>query len=326
MLKDDIKNKKFQNIYLFYGSERYLIEVYKNRLKKSVFEDVDALMNYDYYTMDNYDESRIVDSLTTMPFMADYRMVVLDKLGFFEKKQEKKLQKIKEELLKIGEDVIVILMEESVDKRSKLFKSIKEKNGAHEFAYMNESALVTFIGTELKKKKKQISTKDASYLIETVGYEMHILDKEIGKLIDYTGEHEIVRKEDIDSICTKHIEGKIFELVDAIGNKNKKRALDLLSDMVEVKEPITRILFMVSRQMRILYETKIMVARRSSKEVISKELKVPPFVVNKLIRQSERFEIKQLKGAIKDLVEVEFLFKSGKIDLLTGLEMFIMEI
>ena len=48
-LKNDIKEKKFKNIYLFYGSEEYLKRIYIEKLKKELVTKETEIMNYDFF-------------------------------------------------------------------------------------------------------------------------------------------------------------------------------------------------------------------------------------------------------------------------------------
>ena len=49
--------------------------------------------------------------------------------------------------------------------------------------------------------------------------------------------------EDIEKLCTKSIKSRVFDLIDAISERNVDTALKLLNDMIILKEPFPKILF-----------------------------------------------------------------------------------
>ena len=73
---------------------------------------------------------------------------------------------------------------------------------------------------------------------------------ELEKLITYTMGQDIVTREDIEEICTTRTENKIFDMVRAVTERNQRRALDLYNDLLTLREPPMRILFLLSKQFR----------------------------------------------------------------------------
>lgn len=325
-LKEQLKNKTYSKYYLFTGEEKYLMDIYLKRFTESIFEGQDKMMNLDFFDQENKDIDKVEASLETLPFFATTRVVVLENLDLFNAKNKKINERLVEQLKKMTDATICFIVEDKIDKRNKLYKWIKEQGTVSEFDFLGEKELISFVGRELGKAEIKISTYDAKYFIETVGYELRMITKEVSKLIDYVGGNEIATKNDIDLICTKHLEAKIFELVDAVGNKNREKALFLYQDMIALKEPTTRILFMISRQITLIYQAKLLKQKRLSLSQMGKELKVPEFVVKKIIYQGEQFSFDNIKKTIKELVELEHDFKSGKMNLETGIELMILKL
>lgn len=324
-LKEAIKNNTFKSVYLFTGEEDYLIQLYVKRIREKVFEGQDAMMNLDQYTVDQKDFEPIIGSLETLPFFAEKRLVILWNMDLFNAKNKEKSNQLTEKLDQLGDTTICIIIEEKIDKRSKLYKKINAIGAVYEFKHLDEKALISYIGRRLSGGNLKISTADAKFLVDMVGYELNILEQELSKIIDYCHGQDIVSKSNIEQIATKHIEAKIFELVDAIGTKKREKALQLYQDMIYLKEPTTRILFMISRQMMLIYQIKLMLFAKKGQQQMASELKIPPFVVNKLIGQSKQFDMKTLRQILAKLLDLEYQFKQGKMDLTMGIEVFILE-
>ncbi len=325
-LKEQIKNKTFSNIYLFSGEEKYLIEIYQKRIVDSIFKGQDQMMNCDQFDQNNKDVDKIELSLETLPFFADKRVVLLKNLDLFNAKNKQSNERITDSLKKVSDTTVCIIIEDKIDKRNKLYKFIKSKGGFYEFGFQSEKELIQYVARELNRVNMKISTVDAKYFIDTVGYELRSIINEISKLIDYVGENTIVTKTDINDVCTKHLESKIFELVDAVGLKERERALLLYQDMLALKEPALKILFMISRQFTLIFQGKLLYKKRISNNHIAKELKIPEFVVRKVLSQGNQFSLDAIKEMIKELVDLEYSFKNGRINLETGIELMILKL
>lgn len=325
-LNHQIEERNFAPVYLFTGEEDYMIEFYTNRISKELFEGQDAMMNLDTFDHETKDIQGVLDSMETLPFFAPKRIVVLKHMGLFESKNKNKAEAILNQLKRTGETTVCIIIEAKVDKRSKLYKYVAKEGYVHEFGYLEERELIRFIARRLKRSGKKIGQSSATYFIQTVGYELNHVVKEIDKLIDYCMEEEVIEISDIQQVCTVHLESRIFALVDAIGMKNREEALRLYQDMMALREPETRILFMISRQLSLIYQAKILSEQRQTSQQMAKELKVPGFVANKLVQQSRHFTMDDLELALSSLVDAEYAFKSGGLELKTSIELLILQL
>jgi DNA polymerase-3 subunit delta len=88
---------------------------------------------------------------------------------------------------------------------------------------------------------------------------MNEILNEINKLVSYSGNREKIGILDVRKVCTKSIKSRIFDLTDAVAEKNRTKAFKILEDMVILKEPMPRILFMITRQLRHVLEMKLLI-------------------------------------------------------------------
>lgn len=88
---------------------------------------------------------------------------------------------------------------------------------------------------------------------------MENLEKELEKLFCYCMGKEEIEISDIEAICTTQITNKIFDMVEAVAMKNQKKALDYYYDLLALKEPPMRILYLLTRQFKLLLEVKDLV-------------------------------------------------------------------
>lgn len=308
-LKAMIKNNSVDRVLLFYGPEKYMKDFYLKKTVETIIGSGDLTMNYDVFSDMKTTMDTISDSLETMPFFADRRVVVLKDLDLTGK--NKYANDLAEMLTKISETTYIIIVEQEIDKRKKLYKAVKKTGHIVEFPYLGESELVKYIARGLGRNKIKISGVDARHMIHYIGGDMTVMHNEIEKLVGYIGDRDVVTKEDIEEICQKSVESKIFELVDCMGTNRRSRALKLYHDLLLSKQPANRVLFMLTRQFRLIYKSKLMSGEGFSQNDVAKKLKVQSFIVRKCIDQGRSFNIRSLESALEDALQTEIDIRTG---------------
>ena len=101
--------------------------------------------------------------------------------------------------------------------------------------------------------------------------------------LSHTMGKDVVTAEDIEEICTTRTENKIFDMVRAVTEKNQRKALDLYNDLLTLREPPMRILFLLSKQFRQMCLAKKMSVEGASQNEIATRLGVPSFAVRNLL-------------------------------------------
>lgn len=320
-LNEDIKSKEFKQVYLLYGEEAYLRRQYREKLQAALLDGGDA-MNSHYYEGKDISLGEVIDLAETMPFFASRRVIVLENTGLFKSGGEK----MAEYLTEPAETTYFVFVEREVDKRSRLYKQVQQSGRAVEFAIQDEKTLKRWIAGILKKENMQITEKNAEYFLEKVGTDMENIRAELEKLICYCMGKEVVEQEDIDSICTTRISNHIFDMVTAIGDKQTKKALTLYYDLLALKEPPMRILFLIARQCNTLLQVKQLKNKGFDNKKIGEKTGLPGFVAGKYVQQAAKFKEKELKKAVETCVEAEEAVKMGRMNDNMSVELLIMSV
>lgn len=318
-LEQDIKSGNFKNAYLICGEEEYLKLNYKNQLIKAIAgEDT---MNLALYEGKNIDINEVIDNAETFPFFAKYRLIVLEQSGLFKTGGEQ----LAEYMDKIPETTIFLFVEQDVDKRSKMYKAVKKNGYICEINRQSEKDIEVWAAKIFDYNGKKITKADMAYFIANVGTDMEILSQEIEKLISYAYDKNVINKNDIDAVCIKQLNVRIFDMIDAISVKNQQKTLDCYYELIAEKEPPMRILFMISRQFNLILQAKDLSARGMSKEQIAGAMGVQGFIASKSISQSRNFTVSELKAGLAESISTEELIKSGRMDENIGVEMLLVK-
>ena len=194
----------------------------------------------------------IIDLAETLPFFAERRLILMEDSGMFQDSSKELADYMKQ----ISPSACFVFVETEVDKRSKMYKAVKSAGRVVEFARQTDAVLTKWILSRIKREKKKITQRDMQRFLEKTGNDMENIEMELEKLLCYTLERDVITGEDVEAVCVTQTTGKIFEMVDNIAQKKQQEALELYYDLLALKEPPMRILFLIARQFRILLLAK----------------------------------------------------------------------
>lgn len=307
-IDEDIRSGQFLNVYLLYGSEHYLKQQYKEKLKQALSAPGDT-MNVKRFEGRGINPLAVIDLAETMPFFADHRLIIIEDSGFFKNGCEE----LANYLPDLPAATIIVFVESEIDKRGKLYKTANKIGRTVEFGEQGESLLTRWILGRLKREGKKITQPVLQLFLSKTGTDMGNIDKELEKLLCYTLHKEIINAEDVEAVCTTQVTNQIFEMVNAIGKRDQKRALAYYYDLLALKEAPMRILYLINRQFRILLDLKSMDRCGLDTKAMAAKAKIPPFAVRRSLEQASRFTSAELIQALNDGAQLETDSKTGNI-------------
>lgn len=307
-LQEDLKTGNFKHIYLLYGEEAYLVRQYRDRLRDSLCVEGDT-MNTSVFSGKDIRPASLIDLSETMPFFAERRVIFVENSGFFKKSPEDLATYLGE----LPETTYFIFVEEEVDKRGKMYKQVKKFGSVVEFKRQTDAVLMQWILGKLKKENKRITRPVMELFLDKTGTDMELITQELEKLLCYTMEKDVIEAADVEAICANQINGKIFDMVDAIGRKEQKKALDLYYDLLMLKEPAMRILYLVTRHFQILMQLRDMTGKGFDNKQMAAKAGVPEFAVRKYLGQAKSFSLAQLEEIVRASVQTDENIKTGQM-------------
>ena len=306
-LNQDIKTGEFKQIYLLYGEEAFLKNSYKNRLKEAIIGD--DTMNFARFEGKGLDVDELIRLADTMPFFAERRLILVEDSGFFKSASDALVQY----LPSMPDTTILLFVETEVDKRNRLYKKVKDMGYAAELNRQDSAQLARWAGGILTREQKKITKHTMELFLSIAGDDMENIRMELEKLISYTLGRDVITDEDVLAVCTVQVTNRIFEMVSAIVNRQPRKAMDLYEDLLTLKEPPMRILFLIARQFNQLLQVKDLMGKGMDKGTIASKLKMQPFVVGKTMPQARQFGREQILSYVEFCVETEEAVKSGRL-------------
>ena len=332
-----ILNKK--NIHLFFGEDDFTIAEEIKEAKKDFAEKFGALdvceVDWENGNLSEQEKlAQLQNGLLANSLFGSDKLLVFKNMLFSKNISSSGKEKIISKYLENPQDnVRLFLIESNLDKRKKIYKElvklekagqaeIKEftvpvdfqfgvwlqkivKKAGGEIEQEAVEALAISLGRGLTQKDKNRKIKQAYNLWEA--------SNEIGKLLNYCDGREIT-KDDVRFLIKSKVDMSIFNLIDNIGSKNKRKAVSLLNAQIDKGANEIYMLTMFVYQFRNLLKVKSLLNEGKSSFEIASETKMHPFVVQKSITQCQRFEMTDLKKIYKKLFDADLAIKTGKMN------------
>ncbi len=309
-LEARIKDKNISGVYLLYGEEEYDKNRYLEKIKKC-FESLELGVNY--FILDKTSIDMLADLIDNISFFGEKKLIVLKDAGL----------KINTALLEdLNKETTIVILQDSIDKRTSEWKYLNKNAMCIEFARLNEKNALSFTINTLKAYGIVVSDEIAAYLIECCTTDKLMLINEFKKITSYFEKGTVLTKEHIDKICVKTLSSKVFDMLDLAVNKKQSEAVKKLMELFDQKEQPIGISIMLFKQVKQMYLIKL--AEKEKIDNISTELNIHPFVYRKLKYAVNKYTEEQLERILKELSEYDEKSKIGEMDAEKGLIQIVM--
>lgn len=242
-------------------------------------------------------------------------------------------------------EIKIFFIEESLDKRKKIYKELLRlgKSGVaeiKEFSMPADFKFESWIKNRIEKFGGKIGKDALGALIISLGkglaqkdrsgkisqsYNLWEANNEIEKLVNYR-EGKQIEKEDVELLVKSKVDMNIFSLIDSISSKDKNKAALLLNKQIEEGLNENYILTMFVYQFRNLIKIKSLLDQGFANPQIAARTKMHPFVVQKTAWQCQKFEMENLKKIYQKLFDADLAIKTGKMNARLVLDLLVVSV
>lgn len=302
--------------YLFYGTKDFYIDEEVKKIKQS-FTDIN-ISQYDFKNDQNFN---FLDDAITISMFEEKKLIIVDNATFFIEKGYD-LKRLENYLTNPNTDTTIIFLihNETIDKRRKIYKLLKEKGKIIEFN--DDKSLTNFVKENFEDYK--IDNNLINLLIQRCGKNPNLLKEEIQNIKLYKDDDKQINKDDIINLTHKNVQGDIFTLTDYIISNKKDEALELYHKMLEKGEEPINILGFLASTVRIMYSSKELLKQGYTENMVAEELEVHPYRVKLGLKNGRKYDNKILLKYLNDFADLDYNIKSGIIDKNNAIDMFIL--
>lgn len=316
-------------IIFIYGEDSYSASERLKSMRDRFCEKFDASgMNVVEFGKSKLEIGEVAQAVQSPGFLSPKRMVIVrNLLSQITKKPD--AGPWVEQLKKTPEDTIVILFDETSEKKiekNEIFKQLTKTSGALSYSHplLSGSALSSWAVNFAKKLNLSITRNQIERIVALVGGDLWQLSSEFEKLAAYASGSP-VNDEAIDLLVKANFEDAMFDFVDAVALKQSKLALDLLESQRAAGSTDFHLFAMLARQIRLLIGARDVLDRnpRATKQDVADALGVHPFVAQKTLGQARQFTGERLTWLHGRLYEFDRAAKTGGGDMATFVDLLV---
>lgn len=260
---------------------------------------------------------RITESVQSLPFLAERKMVVLKNPSL----NKDFTEKFDIFLNAVTDSTDVLIVERKLDKRTSFYKQLQKKTEFTDFKILDVNGLIRYASEYAKDQGGVLSLGDARYLIDRVGLNQQTVQNEIDKLVLYSPR---VTRQSIELLTDQLPQSRIFDLLDAAFSGDMKRLLEIYRDQRAQSVEPQMIISMIIWQ---LYNFAIVkAAKGKTTQEIAKSAKLNPFVVEKTQAAARNMTLVRLRQLITELRVLDVRSKTTGIILDDALQYFLLHI
>jgi len=300
-------------LFFYYGEDsfraRQKIQAIIQKFKEKIDPAGHNIQELDGETLQADD---FFQAISVMGFLAAKKLIVIKNIfdnPRLKDWQDSLLDFLKKQKDTTDENYIIFWQTGLPDGRSKLYKHLGQLKFTEEFKSLSPSQLVVWIKKQVASLGKNISDGAVTLLIGYVGNNLWQLNQEINKLVNFADKD--ITGADVKILVEAKIDENIFNLVDALGRKDKALALKLIEDQLDSGVNHQYILAMINRQFRLLIKAKSLGAAASYPQALMPVLKIPKMVADKILTQSKLYTMADLKKIYAEILELDTKFKSS---------------
>ena len=305
-----LRNFRLYPCYFIFGTESYL----KDKALSAVIKKlkVDRSNDFDFTLLygDDTSANEILENLEMAPFMAEQRVVIIRN---FDNLKTSEMLRIAEYLNNPVSTSVLVLVSDKNDKRLKAFKIINKEAVVVECkAPYDFRDIQRWLTSEIKNKNVTMSQETINFFANYIEPDYLLAENELNKLILYQKGNPVISKEDVIECVGKSRSYSVFDLQNALGDKNLKKALIILDNLIENNESPILVINMLTSFFTIIWKIISLRKRHISDYDISNSYlpEVYHFFRKDYIQRAKNFDQSKIRLIFNKLLKTDINLKS----------------
>jgi DNA polymerase-3 subunit delta len=308
----DLKRGKLLPVYLFFGDEEYLVQEAVELIVNKVVDPASQDFNSNILYGKAASGAEVVQLCQTLPFMAERRLVVLKEVEAFKAGDL-------EELVAYLNDpspstCLVMVSHQSRYEKKAVLSAVEAHGAAVRFFALLDREMVPWIDSWVRSRGLSIQRDAAQYVWQTLGNDLLAIRNELQKAVIYIKERKTIGLEDVRAVVGDFREYSSFDLADALGRKDRERALLVLNRLVQEGEQPVGLLASIAWNFRRLLRAKSMEAGGASYDEIKRKLHIIFHQSAAFQEQMRQYTLEELEQAFAVMTRTDRALKSGGLN------------
>ena len=302
-----LRSQQIPELIFLSGQESYLVQRAARSVREAVLPGKDDFNDNQFYGKQATAEL-ILEAAMTYPVFAEKRLVTVKDAHQLPAAE---LEKLIPYLLQPVPETCLLFIADKIDQRRKFFQQFKKSGTLIEFKPLSEREVPRYIRQVLQQSNMRITNDGLDLFCLMVDGNLYEIHGELDKLLTYIGTTTLIEAKDVEAVVSRGRVESIFELGKAVGRGDVAKGLSLTMRLSAAGEAPLKILALLVRHFRQLWQVRELQVKKRPAEEIAKVAGVPFFVVDELIRQGKKFSRNDFQRAFELFVETDLAMKSS---------------
>jgi DNA polymerase III subunit delta len=292
-------------LYLFYGDESYLIEQAILRLRRRM---KGASVNIFYAGEDSLD--RVLEDWGASSLFATQTLVILKSAERLKAAERERLAKAAE--TRDATQPLVVCAHGRVDLRQQFFSLCAKTGFAAEFRPPFVNQMASWAQRLAREHEVKLSEDAAQLLGDLVGQDLFALATEIAKAAAFVFPANEIAVDDVRACVGDVHQYDAFSLADALGQRDRQKALSLLRRVLTNDNEALRILHALVGHFRRLWQVKDLLAGGTPESQIERITSLRGQRLRSLLSQSRLYSTNDLRRFVHTAAALDLTLKSSR--------------
>jgi len=315
IILDNLRKKIYHPVYLLQGEEPYYIDKISAYIEKNVLSEAEKGFNQTVFYGKDSEAQNIAESALRFPMMAEKQVIIVK-----EAQSLKKIDTLGSYAEKPLASTILVLnyKYKTLDARTKLVKAIKKNGVVFTSKKVYDYKIPAWIENYLGDREYSITPQAAQILTAYLGNDLGKVANELNKLIIAVKNKKKITPEDIEQNIGLSKDFNVFELQNALGEKNILKANQIINyfganeKLNPIQKTTANLYFYFSKLFMYHF------LKNKSEQNVAAELRVPPFFAKQYISAAKRYSPTKLYEIMGILREYDLKSKGMGVSGLVG--------
>ena len=310
-------------VYYFFGEDSFSLNIGLKAVEKAVLPFISSDFDKETFYGENKTISEVLDFASAFPFGSEKKLIIFKE---FEKVKDKK--NLSGYIRSPAEfTVLVLLHNGSVSGfKSEPFSSLIEKGYIFAAKELKGEHLISWIINYCEEEEKYLSKENAGLLVDIVGDARNLIESQLEKIFTFMGERKEISINDITSLSTELKEYNIFDLQNAVGKKDKARAVKIAYKLLEQGKEPTFIIFMLTRYFTGLTRINELREKKLPEKTAAGIVGTHPYYYKDYLNARNNFSDRDLFHASESLLKADLSIKTTSTDYKSVIALLLAEI
>jgi DNA polymerase-3 subunit delta len=318
-----IKKGNFNPVYYFFGEDSYSLSNALHKLEESFKPFLSSDFDKETIYAENRTLSEILGAAASFPFGSEKKLMIVREA---EKIKDKKA--LKDYALSPAEFTVLAFFHNGAitNLNTEPFKTFSANNFLFEAKELKGKNLIAWLISEAQEKGKKLSEENAQVLVDIVGENRSMLEDQLEKICIFLNQKKEITIEAIQQVSSELKQFNIFDLQNAIGLKEKAKALSVANNLVDNGSEPTFIITMLTRYFTGLAKITELQTKNTPPQQAARIVGTHPFYYPNYVKARKLFSDEKLVEVFRALLKADISVKTTSADDKTIITLLIAEI